>query len=247
MNDPTWTDVGAFVVAAVAGVISLLAVIYSFQQSKSAKQAVMEATAQTLLTREALEQARLQTEFAGREVEQAQKQSEYAERQLELAELLRKDQAQPYLTAEIDVSLRESELLVIRVSNAGMTVARDVKVVVDPPLQTHRKGHIDAIELSTLAPGAVWEQAVDTAPQYFEKNLPRLFTVTIEGNGPFGAIEQEIFTIDLDQIAPKLALDSGTVLIAKNLKKIEQHLRSVEQASTWWRHRQIGLDDPDRP
>ncbi|WP_205326736.1 hypothetical protein [Glycomyces sp. YM15] len=174
---------------------------------------------------------------------EAKTQTGYAARQLELAEQARRDQIQPYLLAEIDSSVRESQLLVLRITNAGATAAYDVKAIVTPSLVTHSGKQIHDVPISTLAPHAVWELPIDTTHGYLgREDGPRQFTVLVEGRGILGSIAPELYSIDLDQLRPKLARDSEAVVIAKALNKIEEHLERLEQASSWWRQRRIAED-----
>jgi hypothetical protein len=257
VDDPTWTETWGFWIALAAGIISLVSLGYARVQTKHAKAsaiaaeesnrlaavAVDIAREQSRIAQQTVEQAQIQSERAGQSVEQARVQSQYAADQLELAKQLREEQAQPYLLVEIDSSRREAQLLVLRVSNAGMTSAHEIKALISPALTTDSGEQVPEIEISTLAPGGVFELPIDTTHGYFKKDLPRQFTVSVEGRGLFGPVRSEPYLIDLDQLAPKLILDTEGVLITKALRKIETHLKGLNDASAWWKLRQKRRDD----
>jgi hypothetical protein len=194
------------------------------EQNQFTAESVAVAREQSEFAKQAVEEARAQSITAERSVEEARRQSEYAAGQLELARELRNDQVQPYVLVELDLSLRESQLLVVRVSNAGISAAHNVQVTIEPPLIMSDGDEVPLIRLSTLAPAGIWERAIDVAASYFKKDRPRRFRVSIEGQGVGGPLTVNPYEIDLDQLAPKLAIDSEGVLIVKALRGIEKKL-----------------------
>jgi autonomous glycyl radical cofactor GrcA len=229
-SGPNWVEVTALIVAVLAFLAAGASALFTYWQHKDSQAEIREAQAQT--------------KHAENSVKLAERQTDYAARQLELAEELRRDQVQPYLLAEIDSSIREAQLLVLRISNAGMTTAHNVKATVKPRLTMESGQHIGVVDISTLAPGGVWERMISTKHAYLEnKDLPRSFTIKISGDGPFGPVETDECRIDLNELAPKVNIDADGVRIAKSLKSMEGHLEALRDMSSWWKQRQTGRDN----
>ncbi|WP_219509275.1 hypothetical protein [Nonomuraea ceibae] len=100
-----------------------------------------------------------------------------------------------------------SEALNLVVENVGPTVARNVRIRFDPPIQTSMDGGdrerlADALIFTQgiphLPPGRKIEALFDIGWQFFAKDLPRRYTVTVEADGPYGAVEPLTYLIDLE-------------------------------------------------
>ncbi|MEF3111801.1 hypothetical protein [Streptomyces chrestomyceticus] len=66
----------------------------------------------------------------------ARDQAEAAKKANELTEKAQQEQVQPYVVADIRERVPGSQLVVFSIENTGPTMARDVKVSVDPPLRS---------------------------------------------------------------------------------------------------------------
>lgn len=109
--------------------------------------------------------------FAGVQVRQAKK--------------LREEQAQPYVV--VDFEAQANILIALIVRNTGLTVAYDVKLTFDPPLEStlDRDPPISETKfitegIPTMPPGRTWSALLDRGPdRYANTDLPRTYDVTV--------------------------------------------------------------------
>ncbi|MFE4417698.1 hypothetical protein [Streptomyces sp. NPDC056817] len=158
------------------------------------------------------------------------KQTKAAARANALTERAQREQSEPYVVADIRERVPGSELLVFVIENTGPTMARDVQLTVDPPLQSSL-GDDTAAELnaavtrriSVLPPKRQLIFLMDVGHGLFSSDAPRLYTVRIESSGPFGPIEPLTYTIDLDVLKHALlnreSLEWSTHVMAEEAKK----------------------------
>ncbi|MBS1878620.1 MAG: hypothetical protein JST31_03810 [Actinobacteria bacterium] len=123
--------------------------------------------------------------------------------QVREARHLREQQIRPFVVVDFDV---ESDTNVyFQVSNLGTSLARDVKIVIDPPLESAIDTDVGRLKMlnegiATLAPGKVYRTFFDMGFRRAETDLPmnHLATVTYAdetGERPF----RETVNLDLDQ------------------------------------------------
>lgn len=99
------------------------------------------------------------------------------------ARRLREDQSRPFVV--LDVDFMGSSLLFLFVKNIGTSLARDVRIAVDPPLTTSLDFDMGAIKMlgddgiPTLAPGKELRTLFDMGFRRHEAGLPLLYSVTI--------------------------------------------------------------------
>ncbi|MER6182982.1 hypothetical protein [Streptomyces sp. NPDC001652] len=115
---------------------------------------------------------------------------------LEQADRVHREQNEPYVIVDIQPDGPGSGLLVLLVENIGPTLARDVKITVDPPLAssagdkfTERIQRDLARPIPMLPPHRRLKWAFDVSSQRFGSGLPTAFTFTVESKGPFGDVE----------------------------------------------------------
>jgi hypothetical protein len=132
------------------------------------------------------------------------KQTQAAARANALTEQVRREQAEPFVIADIRPRIPGSSLLIFVIENIGPTLARDVQLFVDPPLQTTLGAEKEAIlnqavnrKISALPPGRRLPFVMDIGHGLFSSNLPLLYTVKVEATGPFGVMEPFTYVIDL--------------------------------------------------
>ncbi|WP_157383064.1 hypothetical protein [Nonomuraea coxensis] len=137
----------------------------------------------------------------------ARDQAEIAAKQLTLDRTAFTESQQPYVVVDIRASDFISEALVLIVENVGPTVARNVRIRFNPPVQTSMDGDdgeklADALIFTQgiphLPPGRRIEALFDIGWQFFKKDLPRKYTVTVEADGPYGTVEPLTYLIDLE-------------------------------------------------
>jgi hypothetical protein len=99
------------------------------------------------------------------------------------ARRLREDQSRPFVVMDVDYIA--SSLLFLFVKNIGTSLARDVRIAVDPPLTTSLDFDMGAIKMlgddgiPTLAPGKELRTLFDMGFRRHEAGLPLLYSVTI--------------------------------------------------------------------
>jgi hypothetical protein len=151
--------------------------------------------------------------WAGHQSLSAADQARSAQQQLELAEQVRKDQAQPYIYVDIRPD-RTGHIMMLVIENTGSTVARNVRVSFEPPLVSTDFPEVADLEVlrtgvPALPPGRRISWYFDTGPSIFSHDVPKRYTVTIDGEGPFGAIDQLRYEIDFTILANSEARNLG--------------------------------------
>lgn len=158
------------------------------------------------------------------------KQTEAAARANALTEQAQREQAEPYVIADIRPRVPGSSLLVFVIENIGPTLARDVQLSVDPPLRTTLGAEREAIlnqavtrKIAALPPGRRLPFVMDVGHKVFSSSLPLLYTVKVEATGPFGIMAPLTYVIDLEILrSTELDTDSlewSTHVLAEQSKK----------------------------
>ena len=132
------------------------------------------------------------------------RQMKEARRANELTEQAQREQVQPYVIADIRERVPGSQLLCFFIENTGPTMARDVQVAVNPPLQstqgaeaTARLNEAVTRTISVLPPGRSLMFTLDAGGSFFASEFPRIYTVVVNCSGPFGPLETLTYNIDL--------------------------------------------------
>ena len=151
--------------------------------------------------------------------------AKYAAGQLKIARQIREDAAQPYVYAEVGVSVTSPQLVVLLVKNTGQTAAKDVHVWADPPIR-HYEGEIATEwKIASLGPGGYLERPIGSGTEFFNrKDRPSRVTVHVSAKGPFGPFE-ESYEIDLDEYQHKLGASMPMERIAKNTEAMVEELK----------------------
>ncbi|WJJ14470.1 hypothetical protein P9990_25075 (plasmid) [Prescottella equi] len=156
-------------------------------------------------------------------------QARTAKRQTELQRRISEDAAQPYVWADFRLDPRHGQLFQFVVKNEGPTVATDVQLHIDPPLQADwmlggsekKQGpHEQGYRFSSLPPGRemVWNLA--SVFDFKESTDHKKFTVKIEVNGPYGPVEHT-YILNIDDYRSGAATAPGTLLgIQRAVEKI---------------------------
>jgi hypothetical protein len=127
----------------------------------------------------------------------------FARRQVNEARNLREQQSRPFIV--IDVDFVRSSQLFLHVKNLGTSLARDVKIRIDPPLKSAIDIPVEKFKMlqdgiSTLAPGKELRTFFDIGFRRNESDLPLVYSAEVRytdetGKRPF----QERMDIDLEQ------------------------------------------------
>jgi hypothetical protein len=134
----------------------------------------------------------------------------YAAAQLREAQTLRKEQSRPFVVVDVD-PWRKKGVFLLTVENIGRTVARDVSLAFDPPLQStlddpqriEREDwprvadfRIFKEPIPNIPPGKWLACQLDAGRQFFESDLPRRYVATVRYVGPVDHYCEE-YVLDL--------------------------------------------------
>jgi hypothetical protein len=216
------------IVAIVAVVVAVVSAYFAFVQARSAKSSAEAATEQAASSQ--------QQALAAREgVSAAREQVAAAHRQAELQEQMWRDQAQPYVVADVQPDQGHGQLLRVVLENRGSTIARNIHVVFDPPLQVKRNssndGPFTALDggVSYLPPGRVMTWTLGVSFSYFEGKDERVpdREVTVTCDGPLGPVEPLRYTLSFEALRHQAAVAPGTLFeVQKAVKEIAKVLKA---------------------
>lgn len=161
-----------------------------------------------------------------------------AAQQLTLAERIHREQNEPYVIVDIQPNHNDGSLLLV-IENAGPTVARNVRISCDPPLEsgwapvgdepdlTQVLQQVLARTIPMLPPHRRLTFLLDSSERFKNTELPRVYTFTVNADGPAGAVETLEFTVDIDAVAWALLEDRPTKQLEDKLGKIAQAVRAL--------------------
>lgn len=158
-----------------------------------------------------------------------------AEVQTEIQQRLRVDAAQPYVWADVRPDDATGTVLNLVVGNSGSTVAQNIRVTVDPPLPTidQLKERADAAQarlasgIQSLAPGRTLVWPLGQGFNLLNDTGPQAYTFMVNAEGPFGAVPQLTYVVDLSDWRGVLDRPAGslhqlTKALAELTKKISR-------------------------
>ena len=130
-------------------------------------------------------------------------QASVAQSALELTKQVQRDQAQPYVFADIRPNEHQPNLAALMVRNEGPTVATEIRVTFEPPLVSTRTANeeIRCWTITALTPGAQLVRSVGAGHAFLAKNGKTTCRVTVEGVGPYGRLQPISYDIDLPELA----------------------------------------------
>ncbi|MFJ5788215.1 hypothetical protein [Streptomyces hydrogenans] len=174
--------------------------------------------------------------ISGRQAKHAKAQVTLAHKQLELAEKVHREQNEPYVLVDIQTGGPGEHLLFLIVENIGSTVARNVRITSDPPIES---GLPDVTEMLQVAlgrtypmipPGRRLEFVFDGPERFGNTGLPTLYTFTVRSEGPHGAVEDLEHVTDFSTLAESLIKPRPTKVVEDKLDKIQKSLKTLSDA-----------------
>jgi hypothetical protein len=139
-----------------------------------------------------------------------------------------KDAAQPMLWVDIRGDDGQGQALVLLLGNSGPSIARNVKVLFDPPpatldikpiLEILKKG------IASVPPGRTMQWTLGAAQNASDREGHKAYRVRIEAEGPFGAIEPLEYVISVDDLHDSRIAPPG------NLHAVAAELREMTKAT----------------
>ncbi|MEV5138917.1 hypothetical protein AB0K71_28995 [Streptomyces syringium] len=161
-----------------------------------------------------------------------------AGRQLALTERIHREQNEPYVVVDIQPERNGGALLLV-VENTGPTVARNVRISCDPPLESGWAPEGDRWDLTQVIQGVLARPIpvlpprrrltflLDNQERFGNTELPRVYKFTVNADGPAGAVETSEYTVDLDAVRWVLLENWPTRQLEAKLGKIEQAVRAL--------------------
>ncbi|MFI2316689.1 hypothetical protein [Streptomyces sp. CB00072] len=197
------------VIATTSAAVALLAAGFSWRQTKHAKGQVITAQEQVVI----------------------------AQQQLEHAEKAHREQNEPYVVVDIQPSDPASGVLVVVVENIGTTIARNVRITADPPLESGWGADLTAMlqralshTFPMLPPGRRLEFLFDEQERFQNADLPTGYTFTVRCEGPYGPMEDLEYIVDFGTWAESLVGQRPLKKVEDKLGKIQDSLGSLADA-----------------
>ena len=143
--------------------------------------------------------------------------------------LAAKDAAQPIVWVDIRGDDGQGQALVLLLGNSGPSIARNVKVTIDPapPSPLDIKPILENLKqgIASLPPGRTMQWALGAVHNTSDWDALTACRVRIEAEGPFGAIEPLEYVINVDDLDGSRAAPPG------NLHSVAAELREMTKAT----------------
>lgn len=173
---------------------------------------------------------------AGGSMRQAQRSANAAEAQVAGQRESNIAAAQPYVWADVRGDDAQGQRLVLLVGNSGPTVAENVRVNFDPPLP--RSGDLkdltsaalDRLQdgFSSVAPGHVHSWPLGLAAELLRSPDAQIHTVTVDADGPFGAVPSLTYVINLSDFRESTDSPSGTIhKLTKAVDRVSAEIKKL--------------------
>lgn len=169
----------------------------------------------------------------------AQRAASAAEDQTGIQRELMRQAAQPYVWADIQPDMQQGTMLHLVVGNAGPTMARNVRVVIKPPIPENAKypGVTSAAQkrvgdgVLSLAPGRVIRWSLGRGFDLLEdENDATRYRMRVTADGPYGTLEPVEFEIrPRDWREARDAPDGSLHFVRKEIEKIAREAESIRK------------------
>ncbi|MFG3390663.1 hypothetical protein EF914_25075 [Streptomyces sp. WAC05458] len=165
-----------------------------------------------------------------------------AREQLALSKRIHREQNEPYVIVDIQPDANHGSLLLV-IENTGPTVARNVRISCNPPLESGwepRPGEPDLTQvmqeilarpIPILPPRRRLTFLLDNPERFQNAHLPRVYTFTVDANGPEGKVETAQYIADLDAVKWVVLDDRPTKHLEDKLVKIEKAVHALGPGS----------------
>ena len=157
-------------------------------------------------------------------------------RQVREARRLREDQTRPFVVVDFE-PIEVHGFLDLVVKNVGPTMARDVRIAFDPPIQSTRELDVPIAELKmlregipTLAPGKEHRMHFAFGPDHYKSDLPDSFRARVRYSDQRGRRWfDELMDLDLGLYWSQLRVDVyGLHYVHERLKEIRDLLKQMK-------------------
>lgn len=160
--------------------------------------------------------------------------------QVELQQKLAIENAQPYVWVDVRPSPANGSHLMLYVGNSGRTLARNIRISTDKELPTvgDKSEELlnDALERfltghASLAPGRELRWGLGFGGAILsDKSQDLRFSFKINADGPFGAIPELVYVVDMNDWRGSDGSTVGTLgQISRSLTKVSESILKVEK------------------
>lgn len=161
-------------------------------------------------------------------------QAEATLRQIEEARRLQREEAAPYVVVYCEENPAGNGLFDLIIKNVGRTVATDIRVTADPPLE--RAAFSDPVRLPdvlpVLVPGGQYRSFWDMAAKHYEKRLVTRHEISVTYADSQGEVCATLsYVLDWDVFAPPAVTAYGMHDAAKALREMNATLKHMTDAS----------------
>jgi hypothetical protein len=139
--------------------------------------------------------------------------------QTKIQRQLRIDAAQPYVWADIVPDEVSGVVLNLVVGNSGQTIATNVRVTVDPPLEAinQLKERFETAQsrlasgIRSVAPGRTFMWPIGQGYKILKDDGRQAYTFTITADGPFGPVPPLTYVVDMSDWRGLLHRPAGSL------------------------------------
>lgn len=216
----------------LSAIAAVFAMLVSLRQARAAKRAEEQAENQAAT---ALEHA----QAALTQARAAQRQAGAAEEQTGIQRQLMTRAAQPYVWADVRGDNATGTLLNLVVGNSGSSVARNVRVEIDPqlPFVSDMRERMESAMVELMAglpslhPGQVLQWTLGQAFNLIKPGEAQEHTFTIYADGPMGPLEPVTHIVKISALEAVLDRPDGTVHeLTKAVKDVSRQISRLAQS-----------------
>jgi hypothetical protein len=202
-----WVQIASAIGTVGAAVVAAIAAVAAFRSAKTAQEQLPEIQKQAEATNRQVLASQEQVEAANRQVLAAQEQ-------VEIQRQIRIDGLQPQVWVDFQLVGYQERLLNLTVGNNGPSIARNVRVVVDPPIKPIEELRerfeiaLSALNdgLPSLTPGRKLTWPIGQTFNVITDADSQRHSFMLTADGPFGPIDPIEFTIDLANLRGSMTL-----------------------------------------
>jgi hypothetical protein len=165
-------------------------------------------------------------------------------RQLRLNRQLHEEQMRPHIVIDIVPTGTSSNLLELTVTNVGKTAARNVRITLNPTVETTlrsedkyalKNSHLLTEVIPTIAPGREIRTLFDSMPDRYQADLPLRYTATATYHDRNNQQLTDTFELDLAVLVSLLYLHKS------GINEVAVALKDISRTMTRWTHAHQGL------
>jgi hypothetical protein len=176
----------------------------------------------------------------------ARRSAKASEEQTDIQRELARQSAQPYVWADIQLDRRQGALIHLVVGNSGPTVARNVRVTIDPPLPV-QSGDMTCAEVAqpaevaqrrlqkgilSLAPGRRISWFIGRGSELLQnENDTTVYKICVNADGPYGPIAPNQIEIRLTDWRESIDAPDGSLhYVREEIRNLVTAVKSLSRS-----------------